>query len=132
VDSALNCAAAVKKLLAKEDLAADSERLGKLDVALTDRSDGFLRVAEKASRFRSVTCNCAPYSTPSKRGYSEIDFTFALREILSRGIMPHAKALRTQRGFAATKCGFRIANENICRLRRDQRRMYARCGKFQG
>jgi glutamate racemase len=48
VDSALNCATAVKKLLAREDLAADPERLGKLDVALTDRSDGFLRVAEKA------------------------------------------------------------------------------------
>jgi len=48
VDSAHNCAAAVKKLLAKEDLAADSDRLGKLDVALTDRSDGFLRVAEQA------------------------------------------------------------------------------------
>jgi glutamate racemase len=48
VDSAHNCAAAVKKLLAKEDLAADPTRLGKLDVALTDRSDGFLRVAEKA------------------------------------------------------------------------------------
>lgn len=48
VDSAHNCAAAVKKLLAKEELGADEERLGKLDVALTDRSDGFLRVAEKA------------------------------------------------------------------------------------
>jgi glutamate racemase len=48
VDSAYNCAAAVKKLLAKEELAADEERLGKLDVALTDRSDGFLRVAEQA------------------------------------------------------------------------------------
>jgi glutamate racemase len=48
VDSAHNCAAAVKKLLAKEDLAADEEQLGKLEVALTDRSDGFLRVAEQA------------------------------------------------------------------------------------
>jgi len=48
VDSAHNCAAAVKKLLAKEDLAAPSDHLGKLDVALTDRSDSFLRVAEKA------------------------------------------------------------------------------------
>jgi glutamate racemase len=48
VDSAHNCAAAVKKLLAKEDLAAEEGRLGKLDVALTDRSDGFLRVAEQA------------------------------------------------------------------------------------
>jgi glutamate racemase len=48
VDSAHNCAAAVKKLLAKEELAASGKRPGKLDVALTDRSDGFLRVAEKA------------------------------------------------------------------------------------
>ena len=47
VDSAHNCAAAVKRLLAHEELAADAARLGKLDVALTDRSDGFLRVAEK-------------------------------------------------------------------------------------
>ena len=48
VDSAHNCAAAVKKLLAREELAADEEQLGKLEVALTDRSDGFLRVAEEA------------------------------------------------------------------------------------
>ena len=48
VDSAHNCAAAVKKLLAREELAADEEQLGRLDVALTDRSDGFLRVAEQA------------------------------------------------------------------------------------
>jgi len=48
VDSARNCAAAVKKLLSEEELAADPEKLGKLDVALTDRSDGFLRVAEEA------------------------------------------------------------------------------------
>jgi len=48
VDSAHNCAAAVKKLLAKEDLTADEEQLGKLDVALTDQSTGFLRVAEQA------------------------------------------------------------------------------------
>jgi glutamate racemase len=48
VDSAHNCAAAVRKLLAKEELAANDQRLGKLEVALTDRSDGFLRVAEQA------------------------------------------------------------------------------------
>jgi glutamate racemase len=48
VDSAHNCAAAVKKLLAKEDLTADQEQLGKLEVALTDQSTGFLRVAERA------------------------------------------------------------------------------------
>jgi hypothetical protein len=38
----------VKKLLAKEDLTADQEQLGKLEVALTDQSTGFLRVAERA------------------------------------------------------------------------------------
>jgi len=48
VDSAHNCAAAVKKLLAREELGAEEDQLGKLDVALTDRSDGFLRVAEEA------------------------------------------------------------------------------------
>ena len=48
VDSAHNCAAAVKKYLAKEDLAARPDQLGKLDVALTDQSEGFLRVAEQA------------------------------------------------------------------------------------
>jgi glutamate racemase len=48
VDSARNCAAAVKKLLAKEELSADPDQLGKLEVALTDQSDGFLRVAERA------------------------------------------------------------------------------------
>jgi glutamate racemase len=48
VDSAHNCAAAVKKLLSAEELSANGEQLGRLDVALTDRSDGFLRVAEQA------------------------------------------------------------------------------------
>jgi len=48
VDSAHNCAAAVKKLLAKECLAANPDQPGKLDVALTDQSEGFLRVAEQA------------------------------------------------------------------------------------
>jgi glutamate racemase len=48
VDSAHNCAAAVNKLLIKECLAAEKQHLGKLQVALTDRSDGFLRVAEQA------------------------------------------------------------------------------------
>lgn len=48
VDSAHNCALAVKKLLAAESLAAPAGNLGKLHVALTDKSDGFLRVAEQA------------------------------------------------------------------------------------
>ena len=48
VDSAYNCAAAVKKLLAEAELSAHEEQPGKLQVALTDRSDKFLRVAEEA------------------------------------------------------------------------------------
>lgn len=48
VDSALNCSLAVKDLLAAQSLAAPASNLGKLQVALTDKSDGFLRVAEEA------------------------------------------------------------------------------------
>ena len=48
VDSAQNCALAVKNLLAAQTLAAPSGNLGKLQVALTDASEGFLRVAEHA------------------------------------------------------------------------------------
>ena len=48
VDSAYNCAAAVRDLLAGLDLAAPENNTGSLQVALTDASDGFLRVAERA------------------------------------------------------------------------------------
>ncbi|MEA3188469.1 MAG: glutamate racemase [Chthoniobacter sp.] len=48
VDSAHNCAIAVKKLLAREKLAAPADHLGKLRIALTDKPDDFLRVAEEA------------------------------------------------------------------------------------
>jgi glutamate racemase len=48
VDSARNCALAVRDLLKKERLSAPKTHLGKLEVALTDASDGFLRVAEEA------------------------------------------------------------------------------------
>lgn len=48
VDSARNCALAVKDLLATHGIAAPPERLGRLDVALTDSTEGFLRTAEKA------------------------------------------------------------------------------------
>ncbi len=48
VDSAKNCALAVRDLLATHQLAAPSARLGRLDVALTDSTEGFLRVAQKA------------------------------------------------------------------------------------
>ena len=48
VDSAENCALAVKALLEKNTLNAPLERLGKLDVALTDATERFLRTAAKA------------------------------------------------------------------------------------
>lgn len=48
VDSAENCASAVKALLEAKMLSAPDERPGKLDVALTDSTEGFLRTAERA------------------------------------------------------------------------------------
>lgn len=48
VDSADNCALAVKDLLRKQKLAAPKTNLGRLRVAVTDASTGFLHVAEKA------------------------------------------------------------------------------------
>ena len=48
VDSARNCALAVKELLASHRNAAPPENLGRLHVALTDSTEGFLRTAEKA------------------------------------------------------------------------------------
>jgi len=48
VDSAQNCALAVRDLLAERDIAAGSDHLGRLQVALTDSTEGFLRTAERA------------------------------------------------------------------------------------
>lgn len=48
VDSAHNCALAVRDLLKKDKSAAPRTHLGRLQVALTDASEGFLRVAEGA------------------------------------------------------------------------------------
>jgi glutamate racemase len=48
VDSAENCALAVKFLLESQVPAAPADHLGKLDVALTDSTEGFLRTAERA------------------------------------------------------------------------------------
>jgi glutamate racemase len=48
VDSAHNCALATRDLLRDAALAVPGERTGLLQVALTDASDGFLRVAEHA------------------------------------------------------------------------------------
>jgi glutamate racemase len=48
VDSAHNCALAVKQLLKTERLNAAKSNIGRLTVALTDHSTPFLRVAEEA------------------------------------------------------------------------------------
>ena len=50
VDSAENCAIAVRELLAREDLNASSGSAGSLQVALTDPPDAFLDVAHEALR----------------------------------------------------------------------------------
>lgn len=48
VDSARNCALAVKRLLSEQSLGAAADATGGLQVALTDRPDNFLRVAREA------------------------------------------------------------------------------------
>jgi len=48
VDSAENCALAVRELLAEHKISAPETATGILNVALTDASDGFLPVAEQA------------------------------------------------------------------------------------
>jgi len=48
VDSAENCARAVRELLCQQELACDRDQLGHLDVALTDSSERFLRTAESS------------------------------------------------------------------------------------
>ena len=48
VDSAENCALAVRELLAEHQIGAPETAVGTLNVALTDASDGFLPVAEQA------------------------------------------------------------------------------------
>ena len=48
VDSAQNCATAVRRLLEEEDLRANSDAVGQLSVALTDPPDAFLDVAIEA------------------------------------------------------------------------------------
>lgn len=48
VDSAQNCALAVRALLKNDRLSAPRTHIGQMQVAMTDASDGFLRVAEEA------------------------------------------------------------------------------------
>ncbi len=47
VDSAQNCAIAVHELLEQNGLSAPARQIGNLQVALTDASEGFLRLAER-------------------------------------------------------------------------------------
>jgi glutamate racemase len=48
VDSAMNCARAVKELLDRQSLATASTNTGRLDIALTDAADHFLSIARDA------------------------------------------------------------------------------------
>jgi glutamate racemase len=48
VDSAQNCAVAVRNLLDRQSLRADSRSRGELEVALTDAADSFLDIARNA------------------------------------------------------------------------------------
>jgi glutamate racemase len=48
IDSARNCAEAVKELLDQQSLAAAKNHAGKLEVALTDAADNFLGIAREA------------------------------------------------------------------------------------
>lgn len=52
VDSAENCALAVQGMLRSAGLVAPEDEAGRLQVALTDASDSFLRVAERALDLR--------------------------------------------------------------------------------
>jgi len=48
VDSARNCATAVRETLDRESLRSPATKRGKLHVALTDAADNFLNVARDA------------------------------------------------------------------------------------
>jgi glutamate racemase len=56
VDSAQNCATAVRNLLDRQSLRADASAKGELRVALTDAADSFLNVARDALQlnFRQI------------------------------------------------------------------------------
>ncbi len=66
VDSAANCALAVRDLLKTEKLAAPKAQLGRLQVAATDATDGFLRVAEEALGLQVGDVQLRTVQTPSQ------------------------------------------------------------------
>lgn len=66
VDSAQNCAAAVKQLLEADGLRARSASAGKLSVALTDPPDAFLGVAREALQLDIATVELREVIHPGK------------------------------------------------------------------
>lgn len=64
VDSAQNTALAVRKVLTQHKLAAPKKNVGKLQVALTDQSTGFLRVAEEALGLQVGDVKLRPVQAP--------------------------------------------------------------------
>jgi glutamate racemase len=66
VDSAQNCATAVRDLLEAENLRAAPEAIGKLEVALTDPPDSFLEVAREALRLDIGTVHLREVIHPAR------------------------------------------------------------------
>ena len=66
VDSAQNCATAVRRLLDAEDLRTTAETKGKLSVALTDPPDAFLDVARTALNLEIGTVELRQVIHPAK------------------------------------------------------------------
>jgi glutamate racemase len=66
VDSAQNCANAVRDLLLRENLQAAPTDKGRLQVALTDRPDSFLRIAREALRLDVGEVQLREISAPAK------------------------------------------------------------------
>ena len=65
VDSAENCATAVRELLSRTDMNAPAGNSGKLQVALTDPPDAFLDVAHEALRLEIGEVQLRSVSQPS-------------------------------------------------------------------
>lgn len=76
VDSAENCALAVRDLLQKRQLSAPPERTGTLRVALTDETEGFLRIAAQALDLPVGQVTVRPLGAPGPQ--TQADKTFGL------------------------------------------------------
>ena len=66
VDSAENCATAVKRLLVSENIEAPRDHVGALQVALTDPPDNFLRVAREALKLEIGEVELCDVMTPPR------------------------------------------------------------------